>query len=1549
MAMRWIQWFLVGVVSASMLSAWADGRGYEPRTVPVNAGVVMFGANDSFVRDVYTFYAMDRRTDLKPLGLSFRNPFAPAGTTRNQAAYWLVDVSRLNDNQLARYKILLISRTSWARMTAEIREKLRRFVDGGGTLWVDMPQQGASGTLFFPEVAPVANTAAINIVNLNHPLLRGYYTLTPAEMASMGLRGRGFGGGALNISANRPVLQIVTAVDANTPVIAAATYGSGRIIVSAAGIAAAISAPLVSTRPGREGQAFELGMDSVPDLELKFAYNLVRWAGAGSSDAFNARRANAVADQYGAPLGIRWRDEGTQYGLQNGTPVVYGGLVFVVSGTWLICYDAVPSRDLDGDGRADDGIPDYERGESFDKVWEVNLGRQSSPPVVVETPRGLQVIVLVDTQVPQVRGYWALPRNSQGRIPEVGQQVWSVNSPAPAASTPTTADGQIPAPIVIDNTLLLVPSLHQAGTQQSAGFYAVLLSDPPQVVLSSGNISPPAWFQPRTGNAGNWLLPAAAGYVPNYAQGGNDIVVYFGTTRDVGGTGTNQQEGIQAFWIGAKGEVLTPAINSAGVYQGYLRSRITGRARYYANPNGRADPANPLHPRVFRINNTTGAIDDITSLCEFNPLAEQGRIVYRDPDIAEYTFIVDYYIDWAYATNFNLMFRTFASLPPFSDSNAVPPQRLRGFTLAPNGILYITTGTVETDANAASGSVIALQEQSPPTQQQTRGGSKVLWRWQSHGGYSQIVPGPERTDPVIVPPSTIYREPNEYFMRFVGQFLRFSHDYVPRPNEEPQRQWMNFTFRGAPIYYDGAVYAFAEGQARVGPFGFPYTVIVALDAEPEQFVIDLGAPIAAAGDIRISQRDYGRSGPNPITNIVSSLTYSPNSPNPDIKVDYATGQIRITGFAQADGGGQIRLLENVLSLTQPVNINIGGTFNALVDPDQIAGNWNNLRWYAVFLLQQLQANPVAVGDVIYMPSLVRSPIDQNNTSGGILGVATDPYRLQPDLAQRKGQAGTIPRVDPANPLKYQSIIRWPFIDDLITDLEEDPDPVAFLRELFRRFAEGFQMGAGLSPIAVGEGLLVISSGQGLHAYSRQSTIIADESRLLEVDTAGRVVWSTENTQLDFYTGSIVSSKARYPITPNARVYRYGENELLIVEPERNRVAIMDRAGAEIRTITRFIPDRVPLRDADGNMTQIVDLRDEAWAAANNLPGSNYIGGAPETLRNPTDVTVWTEFVPASRNPYTNRLPLEYWIHYTITDAGNARVVDIVDRYQVDPRTFTVGRPVEHPQLGAMLGVLYWMTPSQRLERNYRYVSAQRFEYWDGRQTRIGFATLVQNIATSAFEATGMGNPLDPRTPEAGMITLQLIVNGRDQTIYIRRMRLPDGGIVPILAPVAIDTAKRSARGGDEAGLYLLVTTSTGIYELQVPLTGTVGDTLPVTWMLTNEAYTNAVRRRLNGNDLARDSNNNLLRPILFKPRQARYLPNGNVLIVNGYNGTTLVETPRGVRERDFPGEVFELNGAHYTRDEGFGNDSIVWSTLDRPELSGSSQLRKPSSADRGGF
>jgi hypothetical protein len=102
--------------------------------------------------------------------------------------------------------------------------------------------------------------------------------------------------------------------------------------------------------------------------------------------------------------------------------------VFVVSGNRLICYDAVPSRDLDGDGRADDGILDYERGESFDKVWQVDSRRAvvaacggGDPARVASGGAGRQ----------PGAGLLGAAARSQGRIPEVGRQVWSVDSPVP--------------------------------------------------------------------------------------------------------------------------------------------------------------------------------------------------------------------------------------------------------------------------------------------------------------------------------------------------------------------------------------------------------------------------------------------------------------------------------------------------------------------------------------------------------------------------------------------------------------------------------------------------------------------------------------------------------------------------------------------------------------------------------------------------------------------------------------------------------------------------------------------------------------------------------------------------------------------------------------------------------------------------------------------------------------------------------------------------------------------------------------------------------------
>ncbi len=1552
------------VLNLWLASALADGRNYDPRVAPIYAGVIAFNDQEiasvsdrnSVVRDVYTFYAMDQRNDIKPPGLSFQNPLAPAGTGRHQAAYWLVNLSKVSDTQLSRYRILLLSRTNLNGMTIEMREKLRRFVDGGGILWIDLPANGSTGELFFPRVSFSASTGAINFVNLNHPLLRGYYTLAPAEIARIGARGRGFGGGIVNVQ--EPRLQPVAGVSASQLVIAAGTYGAGRIIVSAAGIAAAINAPMVRMNNSIPETARADRIEAVPTLELKFAYNLLRWASNSTSDMLNMRRANSTPERYGAPLATFWKDAQVSLNRQNGGVVVYGGLVLATVNDKLICYDANPNRDLDGDGRTDDGVSDLERGERFDKVWEFNLGTSKvSPPVIVETQRGTQVVVSTGSEV---AGFWLLPRDpNTGRIVPQGQRVWSLSAPGGAnAAAPALQNYPVPAPIAVDN-MLIVPATLTVSTRPSAGFWAIDLgdgTDPRYIITDDRNpVMNPEWYQPRSSSIGDWLVPPVAGYVPNRGQGGgSDLVIYLGTQRDISGQGTQTLQGVQAFWLGAKGEQLIIERDANGNPTGQLRCRITGQARIYNNSDS------PLRPRVYELNPQTGQITEITNLCTFN-FGSPGRVAYSGVVNTNFYYI-DYYIDWATANNPSTMMRTFMSLPASQTGSPMPPNNLQGFTLGANGVLYIATGTLtpgggSSDPNTDNGNLIAVLEQwgSAGTR---GGGSVILWRWQSHGGYQQRVTAGGQTNMVSVPGATIWNEPNRYLSDFLRPFLNFSHSF---PGGAPLA--MNFSFIEAPVYANGVVYALGLGTVRLGGFiQIPYTIVLAFDAEPEQFIINLGAPIATDAPITLTQRDYARSGANPSLFTQVSLTYSPQSPDPLIMVDYATGQIRLSGFRQSQAGGTLELL-SALSISQPVLVSVGA-YNALIDPDRdpldpskklYAGNWDNLLWYAVLPGEVPQGPPVVAGDILYLPVRVGLPpgVSDRQEIYGVLGLATAPRRYQPDIGARHAQAGTIPFPN----LGYGSVIRWPFIDDLVNDVEITRNPFAFLREFFRRFIASLPY-TTISPVSIGDGVLVVGTNEGLQIYSRQLTVIADEGRLLEVDSAGQVVWSSENSQLEFATGSFVPAFAKYPLTPNARVYRYGENQFLIVEPERNRLAILNRAGEEERTITGFLPDLLPLRDASGNVTGTLNLRDPN---RQGLLGSNYISGAPATLRNPTDVTVWTEFVPDARNPYAVRSSTgwEYWIHYTIADTGNNRVVDIVDRFVVDANTFAIGEPVWHPQLNLpMTGVLYWMTPTLKEGQTYRYVGAQRFEYWDGTMTRIGFATLVQNAS-----ARGADPATEPATPEAGMIILQLAEGGADRTLYITRMRLPDGTVAPILAPVAIDTSRvslvSSGGGGSAVGLFLLVTTSTGIYELQVPLTGTIGDTLPVTWMLTNEAYSLGIRRQLKGLRLqtvdgAPESPPR--QPILFKPRQARYLFNGNVLIVNGYSGyTTLVNASGAEEPIEFPGEVLELKASDFNPNDmdprdgsllGFSYNSIVWSTADRPAMSGSYQLRKPSAADR---
>jgi hypothetical protein len=765
------------------------------------------------------------------------------------------------------------------------------------------------------------------------------------------------------------------------------------------------------------------------------------------------------------------------------------------------------------------------------------------------------------------------------------------------------------------------------------------------------------------------------------------------------------------------------------------------------------------------------------------------------------------------------------------------------------------------------------------------------------------------------------------------------------------------------------IYALGEGEVRLGGFvTIPYTLLMAFDAEPPQFVIDLGAPIAALPNVSVtlSQTDYARGGPGARARGV--LSYAPNAPSSLLKVEYSSGQIRIAGFQESTNNGTMSLL-NGLSLSQPVVVQIG-TFNSLVNPDSggIKGSWSNLRWYTVMIGSQSKGAPVAIGDLVYVPFSGVSPDRQ--VRGGIMAFSSNPKREQPSLALG-GQAGIVP-----NP-PDKSAIYWPYVQDLNPE-DYGRNPFGYFREFFNRLAQSWVFGQDVSPLAFGEGMMVVSGsgngGQGqnnsggMYVYERQSTLIADQNRLVEVGTDGLVQWSTENSQQEVPVGTNTILSAKTGFGSVSKVLRTSRNERLIVDTTHERIVLIDSAGNEVRTITGFFPDAITLRNPNGTITEnsIFRLRDQNHPNFNTLFSSNWVSGTSTSLRAPTDVTIWTEYVRADVNPFVQRRPLEYWIHYVIADSGNHRLLDIIDRYEADPTSFAIGIPIvisapnpdgsQNAIPVPQLGVLYWMSPTSKLGQEYKYVGVQRFEYLQNNAIKVGYAALVQN-----YQTAGANLGSEPQTPDAGTILVQTAENGATRIANVRRMQLPDGRVVPILSPTSISVSSRHVGTNPVPGLFVMICTSTGVYELSPPPNDPTNETWIVTWMLTNEAYSNAVRRQIDGRYLSLiDQSQNpaltanpIRQPILFKPLQAKQLSNGNVLIVNNYVGTTYVRDGASERVQEFLGEVLEIRADDYDPNNtdndkllGFNNRSILWSTADRPQLTGSAPIRMPTAADR---
>ncbi len=472
----------------------------------------------------YIFQILQQRTDIKPFGWNIVNPLAQktvtgdiqdrwnaryqaitgntppnAGIyqlgqklTANMAAYWEVSLDQATVSDLSHYDILFISLRGLnlgnnyvTAFSAADSEKLRRFVDGGGQLWVEDEggTQIADATITTAYPAPTVNPvdaqpffsiqfhnsgtngfAQLPIsgaVPVRHPTLSSPYFLSNDELNSLGdktianyfisLGGNG-NAGALPAP---DLLSTVLYNSADTlPVITAGQLGAGQVIVTDLGVGNAINdyASVNAKFPTNEGPYGGFNIFAAPAEDLKFLANLISWSSAHPNEFKNSHQNSASADSTSASVTATWSypvsaDGGNATGaaVQTGA-AIQGNVAYVTDSLGALhAFDLDPVESLSGTQNPDDGFQDYSLGAPYDQVWVkpfVALGAGTSAPTIATDQHynGGAPFLLVEKADGTVLTFDAATGSALGTLPNSGGATYVAIQPAPA---PTYYNGRV--------------------------------------------------------------------------------------------------------------------------------------------------------------------------------------------------------------------------------------------------------------------------------------------------------------------------------------------------------------------------------------------------------------------------------------------------------------------------------------------------------------------------------------------------------------------------------------------------------------------------------------------------------------------------------------------------------------------------------------------------------------------------------------------------------------------------------------------------------------------------------------------------------------------------------------------------------------------------------------------------------------------------------------------------------------------------------------------------------------------------------------------------
>ena len=1384
----------MAVVIAAVLvqAAFGIGQTYIDKRRVINAGVLVLDTSGGQVAAAapYVFYIMSQRDDLKPQGWTFVNPIATGSEIfKNNAAYWLVNLRQTTLENLSKFDVLYLnaaSTTVFFQMAD--RDKLRRFVDGGGCLWVDngggMRFSSSDAYAFFlPGVNFKSGSAGSpQVLAKLHPLVTNPFYLGADEIAALcspppgsnfpEVIDPGFQAAFNTLPSPTipsPVVAVVSSGLNTDPTVAALDYGSGRVVFTSGFVGGWIQGPVtgganpISLTPQNSNPLWA----SAPHLKL--AYNIVAWASTSPTFRKGYRRTGASLEGAGAPLVERWRlpgaappSGGGATGVQT-SPAIWKNVIFYSAGTTLYALDAVPENDLDMDGNSDDGQPDPPNA-GYDIIWKAEIGQSISSPTVASMldPKGGNLapkdFVLVMAQDGLVHIFEALPADMTGRLsgtPVERSDLWQV----PQNDSPQ-GNGALLPPVVSNGWIYAV------------GLNGKIYGHSPVLAAAGGKgisgTPPTPWavpLYPVPGQVAEVKSGPTFGFIKSKSSGALiqtlSVVARPPVTGGVNVVNNDNIYSMPIFVSSDRLQVMNPNDLITSPSTGYILFR-------------NSFPSMPISsyptPEVWATNPDGSSVSvEIDPSYWASPNSGIVPIRVTSGTIGPNTRVyMTYAIDYGPATTAWVYAPPSYELPPkiWTSSGITPDLSVGGCpALGPNDTYYMGVNWNNTTGMGGSvkSSVYSVWFDG------NRGGAQLKWNYVLHGG--GLIP-----DPTTAPGSGSASSPVP-----ISDPNRWGVWGIYAKNDAGVYVGVNgLEVNTSPAVTNDKVFVTATTKDPSSPSG---GFLLCFKADPD-FTIRINRPLrdSTTGrrlDVRIWQPDLLT---DPVANAVAPVTAAQIVPRD--MINYDTGAITITDFSRVRVNGMVGGMvvpTNTITPALPVWVYIE---NSPVSPSEVdLSNWNNLIWSLALpkhggtRCSGISSSPVVLGDYVYFTC----------DDGYLYAVSVDASPTDK----------TFRVLDPSDP-ESQS---WMPMRDPI--------------------GSGSSGGSKISVAGAG-GVVAVPCSSGLYCYGHSMNLVTDNHRVLELGADGKVAWSCDAVFEPKLAAGVVTT------TPGENVYgieskslnkvmvaqKFGPSDYLVVDSGNDRVLRIDRGGQVTWSLTSFTDPRGLLRS-----------------------------GEPKSIKDPVDARMWSEFEYQDDTLY-------YVIHTLVVDKGNFRIVDIIDRYTTGANG-QIGGPANPDSYGKATHELNWVSSTTYRDRHYSFNSVQLVRTAGnlGGQT-AEFNQIWASLDNFGLGSSGIpGSTSSAGGTRTGGAIVSMKYR---QSAGPFKWDYMDGEVIGQLSTVNVGGVQTPLAGtryfaiinpSGPNGPIIIVCDGSAIYEVS----GT-----DVTWRLTEDDYRNLMRTVTNGDDQSRE-------------------------------------------------------------------------------------------------